>query len=71
MRHDYDNDEVAGSPPAPSTLSAIAASILLAAFAVVGIYAGNQAANIYGSAASDLVSANSVTRSTSPRNESP
>jgi len=71
LRHDYDNDEVAGSPPARSTLSAIAASILLAAFAVVGIYAGNQAANIYGSAASDLVSANSVTRSTSPRNEGP
>ncbi|MEF9966709.1 MAG: DUF3106 domain-containing protein [Comamonas sp.] len=71
MRHDSDNDEVAGSTPAPSTLPAIAASILLAAFAVLGLYAGNKAANIYGSAASDLVSANSVTRSTSPRNEGP
>ena len=49
MRHDSDNDEVAGSTPAPSTLPAIAASILLAAFAVVGLYAGNKAANIYGS----------------------
>lgn len=71
MRHDYDNDEVAGSTPAPSAIPAIAASILLAAFAVVGVYAGNKAANIYGSAATDLVSANSVTRSTSPRNEGP
>lgn len=71
MRHDYDNDEVAGSTPAPSSIPALAASILLAAFAVVGIYAGNKAANIYGSAASDLVSANSVTRSSSPRNEGP
>ena len=71
MRHDYDNDEVAGNTPAPSTIPALAASILLAAFAVVGVYAGNKTANIYGSAASDLVSANSVTRSSSPRNEGP
>ena len=71
MRHEQDFDEVGGPAPTTSSLPTIAASILLAAFAVAGVMASKQVRNVYGSAPSDLVSANSVTRSNTPRNEGP
>ncbi|MFG5778321.1 DUF3106 domain-containing protein [Comamonas sp. J-3] len=71
MRHEQDFDEAGGPAPTTSSLPTIAASILLAAFAVAGVMASKQARNVYGSAPSDLVSANSVTRSSAPRNEGP
>ena len=70
MRHDHDFDEAAAKAPT-SSLPTLAASILLAAFAVTGIYASMQARNVYGSAPSDLVSASGNTRTVSPRNEGP
>lgn len=70
MRHDHDFDEVAAKAPT-SSLPTLAASILLAAFAVTGIYASTQARNVYGSAPSDLVSAGGNTRTVTPRNEGP
>ena len=70
MRHHPAFDEVAAAAPA-SPFPALAASILLAAFAVAGIVASDQASNVYGSAPSDLVSVSGNTRTVSPGNEGP
>ena len=71
MRHEHEFDEGAAKAPASSALPAIAASILLAAFAVAGISAAYKTNNIYGSAPSDLVSAKGTARTVAPRNEGP
>ncbi|MEG0921579.1 MAG: DUF3106 domain-containing protein [Comamonas sp.] len=69
MRHEQAFEEDAASAPTSSFIPTIAASILLAAFAVTGIYASHKASNVYGSAPSDLVSITGTTRTASPRNE--
>ncbi|KAF5302496.1 hypothetical protein FQA39_LY19060 [Lamprigera yunnana] len=71
LRHDQAPDEAAAPAPTSSPLPFIAASILLAAFAVAGISASHQASRIYGSAPSDLVSVSGNTRTVTPRNEGP
>ncbi|MEG1203484.1 MAG: hypothetical protein RSD82_15080 [Comamonas sp.] len=68
MRHEQAFEEDAASAPTSSFIPTIAASILLAAFAVTGIYASHKASNVYGSAPSDLVSITGTTRTASPRN---
>ena len=72
MRHPNDSQEPDATPAKAFLLPSLAASILLAAFAVAGVYSTQRAANVYGSASTDLVSTSGTVRTSSPRsNEGP